>query len=114
MKTATRNIDIEAATTYRRKIRFYSNLARTTPVDITGWELAAWITRGSFRIEFSIEITDAENGEAEMLLEPDQTTEVLPGKYVWDLLIRTDSGDVRKHVKGQATIHPTGTRLPTS
>ncbi len=112
MKTPTRNLSIEAGTTYRRVLRFYTDAAKTTKLDITGYDFAAWITRGTFKIEFAITITDGPNGVAEMVLEPDQTREVQVGEYVFDVLARTPGGDVSKYMKGKATIYPTGTRLP--
>ncbi len=112
MKTATRNLSIEAGTTYRRTLRFYTDAARTTKLDITGYTFAAWITRGTFKIAFAITATDAENGVAEMVLEPEQTIAVEPGDYLFDMLAETPSGDVSKYMKGKATIYPTGTRLP--
>lgn len=112
MITQTRNLNIEAGTTYRRTMRFYTDAARENPLDITGYDIAAWITRGTFKIEFQITLTDAEEGQAEILLEPDQTLDVLAGDYTWDMLVRTPSGEVKKYLKGKVTIHPTGTRLP--
>lgn len=112
MRTAVRNLSIEAGTTYRRTLRFFTDAARQNELNLTGYTMAAWITRGTLKIEFAIEITDAANGTAEMVLEPEQTIDVMPGDYAWDMLVRAPSGDVRKHLKGTATIHPTGTRLP--
>lgn len=113
MNTPTRNLVIEAGTTYRRTLRFFTDRERTVPLNLTGYTFAAWITQGTFKIEFAITITDAVNGTAEMVLEPDQTRDVLHGTYAWDMLAETPSGDVKKYSKGGVTIYPTGTRLPT-
>lgn len=112
MNTAVKNLNIEAGTTYRRVLRFFTNAARTETLDLTGYTVAAWITKGTFRIEFDCAIDDAEGGELSMTLEPAQTIDVLTGDYVWDMLIEDPDGNVKKPMKGKATIYPTGTRLP--
>lgn len=112
MKTKIRDLHIEAATTYRKTLRFFTDAERTIPLDITGYDVAAWITRGTFRIEFSMTITDGAGGVLEMLIVPEQTIGVMTGEYSWDMLVRTPSGDVKKYLKGNAIIYPTGTRLP--
>jgi hypothetical protein len=115
MKTAIKNLNIEAGTTYRRVLRFFTNKERTEAMDLTGFTIASWITKGTFKIEFAVSIgNDPTDGEAEMLLEPEQTADVLPGEYVWDMLIRDADGNVKKAMKGVAVIHPTGTKLPTN
>lgn len=112
MTTNRRNLEIEAGTTFERTLRFFTDKERTQPLDLTGYVMAAWFTRGSFRVEFDLEITDAEEGEAVMRLEPEQTRDVLPEKYVWDMMVRAPAGKVTKYIKGEVTIHPTATRLP--
>lgn len=112
MKTLVRNLHIEAATTYRRTLRFFVDKERTTPLDLTGYVMAMWIWRGSDKIEFTVTIIDAEEGIAEILLEPEQTIDLLPGSYKHDLMIRDAGGDVAKFLKGTTTIYETGTKLP--
>lgn len=111
MSTVSSNLNIEAGTTYRRTLRLFTDKEQTIELNITGYLFVAWITRGSYRIEFSINITDGLNGVAVMELEPEQTVDALPGTYAWDMLIRLPNGDVKKYFKGEATIHATGTRL---
>jgi hypothetical protein len=111
MKTKSFNLDIEAGTTYRRTLRLFTDKEQTNALNITGYTFTAWITRGTYKIEFSINITNALNGVAVMELKPEQTVDALPGSYLWDMLVKLPSGDVKKYFKGEATIHPTGTRL---
>jgi hypothetical protein len=113
MKTATRDLHIEAGTTYRRTLRFFTDQERETPLNLTGYQFSAWIIRGEDKIEFSITITDAANGVALMELEPSQTIDERPGVFAWDMLVDLPNGDVKKYFKGQVTIHRTGTRLPS-
>lgn len=112
MKTVIKDISIEAGTTYRRRVRFFTDAARTIPLDLTGYVLAMWIWRGSDKIEFAIEVPEPEEGYADIVLEPEQTVDVLPGDYKHDFLLRDAGGDVVKTMKGKVTIFETGTKLP--
>lgn len=111
--TATRNLTIEAGTTYRRTLRFYTNRERTVPMDLTGYQIAAQIRAGSFAIDLGIEITEPAEGVAVMTLEPQDTRDVLPGEYLWDMLALAPNGDVAKYTKGAVEIAATQTVLPT-
>jgi hypothetical protein len=112
MSAATYNLAIEAGTTYRRTLRFFTDTARTVPVDLTGCEIAAWMTRNARKVEFAVEITDAENGTATIYLAPAQTIDIPPSAYAWDMLLRDPSGDIAKTFKGIVAVSPTQTQLP--
>lgn len=111
--TPIRNLTIEAGTTYERVLRFYTDKARTHPMDLTGYTIAAQIRAGSLSIPFAFDMTDAATGVVRMTLEPEATSEVQPGDYAWDLLARAPvTGRTAKYSKGMVTIAPTQTVLP--
>lgn len=111
MEAPTYNLNIEAGTTFRRNLRFYTDAEMETPLDVSTYEIASWITKGRFTIEFDIDMTNASTGQVTISVTPDMTRDVVPGNYLWDFLVSIPGGDVLKFVKGTAVIHPTGTRL---
>lgn len=108
----TASIHIEQATTYRRRIFFYTDSTLTTPVDVSGFTFAMCIFKNHFKLNFSISKTDPENGEIEILLTPEQTKSIPTGNYYHDFLARDPNNDVSKRLKGTAIVYETGTQLP--
>lgn len=109
--TPVKNLSIEAGTTFERVLRFYTDKARTVPMNLTGYTIAGQIRDGSFVIDITFEITDPAGGEVKMTIELADTRDVLPGKYAWDLLATSPSGKVSKYTKGTAEILKTETKL---
>jgi hypothetical protein len=108
------NLTIEQGTTYRRSLKFYSNSDLSTRFDLTGFVLKAQ-ARDSWgsplRIEIGLDVTDAENGEVDLVVEPEQTVSLNPAVYYWDLLLVSLSGVVTKYAKGSIQILPTQTKI---
>jgi hypothetical protein len=109
MSPAVYNISIEAGTTYRRRVLFFQDEARAIPQDLTGCAVAAWIGRAAAKLQIDATIQDAAGGIVQLELSPSATRSVQPGTYAWDMLLRAPSGDVIKHIEGEATIGDTVT-----
>ena len=111
MKPAVKNLTIEAGTSYERVLRFYTDKARTVPLDLTGSTLHAQIRAGSFAIDVGLTITDAVAGVVALAITPEQTRDVQPGTYKWDMLVTASNGKISKYTKGIVDLLPTQTIL---
>jgi hypothetical protein len=106
------SIHIEQATTYRRKVFFYTDATHTTPVNVSGFTFAMSLYKGHYKVNFTITKTNPQQGEIEILLTPTQTEAISTGTYYYDFLARDPANDVSKNIKGTITIYKTGTELP--
>ena len=106
------SIHIEQATTYRRKIFFYTDSTLETTVDVSGFTFAMSLFKGNFKLDFDVNKTNPEDGEIEILLTPEQTKSISTGNYYYDFLARDPDENVTKNLKGTATVYETGTQLP--
>ena len=57
-----------------------------------------------------IKVTDAVNGSAEIYIVPDDTNEVNPGIYVWDVQVKLASGKTYTVLRGRVTFKEDITR----
>jgi hypothetical protein len=55
-------------------------------------------------------ITDASAGQITMAMSPTVTANVTPGRYVYDVLITSDSGVKTRIIEGIVTVLPSVTR----
>ncbi|CAB4159264.1 hypothetical protein UFOVP736_15 [uncultured Caudovirales phage] len=112
MSVAIKNLSIEAGTTYRRTLRFYTDAARTQPLDLTGCTFTSWMQRNETVIVFAITVAgDPTTGSAEMGLEPEQTKDEELGNYLWDMLMIGPDGTVMKAMKGVVMLQKTVTKI---
>jgi len=114
MTSAIVNLTVEQGTTYKRSLKFYSSSDLLTRFDLTDFTLKAQ-ARDSWgsplRIEIGLEVTDAENGEVDLVIEPEQTVSLNPAVYYWDLLLVSSTNVVTKYAKGSIQILPTQTKI---
>lgn len=113
-KPVIASISIEQATTFRRKIFFYTDATLTEPVDVSGFDFAMSLYKAKYKLDFTINKTDPTNGEIEILLTPTQTQSISAGNYYYDFLARDPNDDVTKTLKGTIIVYETGTQLPNA
>ena len=106
------DITIDQGSTYSGKIPVVG--ANKIAVDLTGFNSRGQIRRSYSSltsVEFSTNIEDPESGEIFINLTPAQTSEMKPGRYVFDVEIyNEDESDVIRVCEGQAEITPRATR----
>lgn len=64
-----------------------------------------------FNIETRIITDDDDPNNFEMYISPEKTLNAEPGKYTYDVLMRSSSGTVEKILEGLIFIIPTNTRI---
>jgi hypothetical protein len=106
------SIHIEQATTFRRKVFFYTDATLEQTVDVSEFDFAMSLYKANYKLDFTINKTNPEDGEIEILLTPTQTQSISTGNYFYDFLARDASNDVTKTLKGIVTVYETGTQLP--
>ena len=60
--------------------------------------------------DFSVSITDAFNGEITMTMTSANTSNLTPGRYVYDLVMTSPTNIKTRVVEGIATVLPSVTR----
>jgi hypothetical protein len=82
--------------------------------DLTDYSVRAQLRRAyasSAFIEFTSEISDAVNGIVVISLSPDQTSDLKPGRYLYDVELSLDSNTIVNRVlEGQIEVTPRVTR----
>lgn len=111
-RPVTASISIEQATTFRRKIFFYTDSTLEETVDVSEFDFAMSLYKAKYKLDFTVNKTDPTNGEIEIVLTPTQTQSITAGKYFYDFLARDTNNDVTKTLKGVVTVYETGTQLP--
>ena len=82
-------------------------------LNLAGYEVAAQLRKSyysSTATDFTMTITDASAGQITMAMSPTVTANVTPGRYVYDVLITSDSGVKTRIIEGIVTVLPSVTR----
>ena len=78
------------------------------PMDLSGWGVEAMVRHplgGALIVDLAPEITDAGAGEISISITDEQTAELTPGTYRWDLILITPAGERLPPVlAGKATV----------
>lgn len=78
------------------------------PIDITGWTARAVLKSDySDRASkpFTCTVDDAVAGIVKVFMSSTQTTELLPGSYIWDLEAENLEGEIRTFYAGDVTVY---------
>lgn len=85
-----------------------------SPVNIASYLFSGQIRKSyyssSTTAEFSIQIVDAANGEANIILTSETTASIKPGRYVYDIKMTDTQNTVTRIVEGILTVTPQVTR----
>ena len=109
------NFFIERDTDFVRTLKFYSDCAKTTPLDMTGWSFVAEIKTAAESAqvigEFDIDDTGAPSGELILSIDAADTLDIAAGEYVWDLRMQDDEGQsITPRPAGNVTFEGTVSR----
>jgi hypothetical protein len=83
------------------------------PTNLTGYSAAAQLRKSYYSTtatNFTVAISSPSTGELTLSLLPAATTDLTPGRYVYDLLITSPLGVKTRVVEGIAVILPSVTR----
>jgi hypothetical protein len=84
------------------------------PIDVTGFEFFSQIRKiysTAIIANFTISEVDPESGILNLILPASVTSELPPGKYVFDILLRYENGEITKILEGLVFIIQTVTRI---
>lgn len=70
-------------------------------------------TTVAFTIECRVVTSDNDPNNFELYISPEQTEDLDPGKYQYDVLMKDDAGNIEKIVEGIIHIVPSITRIPS-
>jgi hypothetical protein len=94
-----------------------SNALTNGPLNIVGYGISAQIRKNpasSSSLTFSSSIVDPSNGTLKIELTREQTLQLKPGRYVYDIAIQpgglNSNSDRNKAVEGMALVRPGVTR----
>lgn len=87
-------------------------------ITLTGYNLTGYTVRSQFRKShtssighnFTTTIIDAAAGKVKLSLTPSQSSEIKPGRYVYDIEIESPSGDKYRTLEGSVIIAPEVTK----
>ena len=82
-------------------------------LDITGYSFAASLrerTQSTTGYDFTLTVSDAEQGVVNMSMTDIQTGDIPAGDYVWDLVMIDDSDNRTRLLQGQARVSAGVTR----
>jgi len=89
------------------------NDATGAPTNLTSYTGAAQLRKSYYSTtanNFTVSISNAANGELTMVMTAANTSNLTPGRYVYDLLITSPTSVKTRVVEGIATILPSVTR----
>lgn len=109
------NLFIERDTDFVRTLKFYSDCAKTQPLDMTGWSFVAEIraTAESAQVigEFDIDAGSVADGKIILSIDAADTLDIAVGEYVWDLRMQDDEGtSITPRPAGNVTFEGTVSR----
>jgi hypothetical protein len=109
------NFYIERDTDFSRSLKFYSDCAKTQPINMTGWsfvaEIRATVEGAQVIGEFNIDTTNLATGEIMLSMDAADTLDIAVGVYQWDLRIQDDEGQsLADRPSGTVTIEGTVSR----
>jgi hypothetical protein len=82
-------------------------------LNLAGYEVASQLRKSYYSntaTSFAMTITDAAAGQITMAMNSANTANVTPGRYVYDVLITSDSGVKTRIIEGIVTVLPSVTR----
>ena len=82
------------------------------PIDLTGYTGTSQIRKhysSSNSVSFTVQFNDT-SGEVILSLTPDQTNNMTPGRYVYDVEVVDSANIISRIVEGMVTITPSVTR----
>ena len=103
----THNLTIYRGTTFSERLVWTEN---SVPVDMTGWKAKTQIRSSVTNAAYILstdggEITLGAAGEIDLELDTEATATMLPGSYVWDILLMNPQGSIRPPiVSGTVTV----------
>jgi len=109
------NFFIERDTDFSRSFKFYSDCAKTQPLNMSGWSFVAEIktTAESAQVlgQFDIATTNASSGEIILSIDATDTLDIASGEYVWDLRMQDSDGQsISPRPSGNVTFEGTVSR----
>lgn len=107
-----RNIQIDQGSTFLYTVGLSGN--DNAPYDLTGFTINSQMRKsyGSNTISatFTSVITDPANGKLQISLTDEQTALLKPGRYVYDIVVESSSGDKYRAIEGMAEVNASVTR----
>jgi hypothetical protein len=105
------NLSIDQGTSYSTFITVSDAAGQI--VDLTSYTTSGQIRKtysSSTFTAFTASITNATGGEIKISLTAAQTAALKPGRYVYDVIVTSPTGDVSRVVEGQVDINAYVTR----
>jgi len=87
--------------------------ATATLLDLSGYSVESQLRKtytSSTSVSFASSITDAARGKVQISLASTETTDLKPGRYVYDVKLTSSGGAVSKPIEGAALIRAGVTR----
>jgi len=108
MKPGIYNLTVYQGTTFKQKFEFFSDLAKTTPIDLTGSTIRAQIRQNyadaSPLATFTVTNRDDTNGIFYLELTDSVTAALSITTGFWDLEIVDTASVVNRYLKGSYTL----------
>lgn len=85
----------------------------TTPIDLTHYTVKSQFRKSyqsSSYKEFTVTVIDAQNGKIRLFLSANTSSDIQPGRYLYDVEITSASGDRRRALEGLIILTPEITR----
>lgn len=105
-------LQIEAGATFFSDVVVSDN--NGSPKDLTGYTLAAQLRKSYYSTtatNFVLNVTNAVEGMVTMSISAANTSNIRPGRYVYDVeMTHTSSGEVTRIFEGIVTVLPNVTR----
>jgi hypothetical protein len=82
-------------------------------LNLTGYAVASQMRKSYYSntaTQFTISVTDAAAGQITMTMNSANTSNVTPGRYVYDVLLTSGSGVKTRIIEGIVTVLPSVTR----
>ena len=108
---AYKEITIEQGATFTTTVNVED--AYYNPVNLTGYTSSAMMRKSYYSsgfFELDTSITGTANGQITVAMSSANTSNLTPGRYVYDLFISDSSNTVTRVVEGIATVLPSVTR----
>lgn len=81
-----------------------------TPKNVTGYTFSSYIKKSFYSTsavaEFSVDYADSSNGDVILYLTSTQTTDIKPGRYLFDIKQKSANNVVERIAEGIVTVNP--------
>lgn len=108
-------LNIEAGTDFETEVTVSD--ASQFPKDLQDYSVFAQLRKSYYSttaIDFDISVDDPVGGIITLELSSEVTSNIRPGRYVYDVNIRNDdTNKVTRIFEGIATVSPTATKIPS-